>query len=99
MLNNKVITVGEVDLIFSTMWSEIKIHTSEILRGMNDFNYIKYDNRKLTISDYNEIHQKSFDFIKKSVISNNKKIVVTHLELLIVRFLINFMMKKHISQE
>lgn len=81
-------------LIFSTMWSKIEPENElAIRRGLNDFYKIRIiDNvsdkdRKLSVEDFNELHQLGFDFIKRQVqtaLSEKEKgkiddiIVITH---------------------
>lgn len=78
LVNNDVIKHNEIDLIFSTMWSLIGRFKYEITNAITDFHRIKYHGRTLTAHIFNELHRKSFEFIKNAVKHDGKKIVVTH---------------------
>ena len=81
LLNNNTVTCNDVDLIFTTLWSEIKpanqwwIHAS-----MNDFRVIKYDNDILSIALYNYLHKESISFLNLALDSriSEKSIVISH---------------------
>ena len=78
MLNNQAVRVGDLKLIFSTMWSAINNNSMQILRYMPDFHQIRYAGVKMSIDQYNHIHRKCFDFLEKEVKTPEKKVVVTH---------------------
>ena len=78
MVNNMSVEIDEVNLIFSTLWSKIENNANEIKRGMNDFRLIKFDKESFTISHYNTIHNKAFNFISNEIKKEGKKVVVTH---------------------
>lgn len=74
LVDNYSETIGRRKLIFSTMWSKIEPENERpIRRGLNDFYKIRImDNdsskdRKLTVEDFNELHQIGFNFIKAGV--------------------------------
>ena len=71
MLNNTSVQIGDVNFIFSTLWSKIEKNVNEIKRGMNDFRLIKFEEERFTINDYNMIHNKAFDFISNERLSFN----------------------------
>lgn len=78
---NKVVTIGDIDFILSTLWSYIPPENqSSVSYFLNDFHRIKYDGREFTIKDYNIEHAKSLAFIKKTVADSKAKhkVVVTH---------------------
>jgi len=75
LVNNQVIEIEDVKLIFSTMWSKIVNNALAISNGMNDFRLIKYKGQKFNVNHFNEIHEKSFEFISKSVKGPGKKVV------------------------
>ena len=77
MLNNTSVQIGDTNFIFSTLWSKIERNINEIKMGMNDFRLIKFEEKRLTINDYNTIHNKAFDFISNEV-KKEKKVVITH---------------------
>ena len=78
---NCVITIEDVDIIVSTLWSYIhKEHEKSCTSGVNDFNLIKYEGQKLTADIFNKEHEKCLNFIKKALNESKAKtkIVVTH---------------------
>lgn len=78
MVNNQKIMIKDIQFIFSTMWSKIENNILSIERRMNDFRKIRFKNEKFNINHFNEIHNKSFNFITEAVKEKGKKIVVTH---------------------
>ena len=78
MLNNTSVQIGDVNFIFSTLWSKIEKNVNEKKRGMNDFRLIKFEEERFTINDYNMIHNKAFDFISNEIKKEGKKVVITH---------------------
>jgi len=78
---NKVVRLGDVDFILSTMWSHIhSAAASNVRRGMNDFYQIGYNGHLFTTDDFNAEHDKCLKFIEKAVEESDAKtkIVVTH---------------------
>ncbi|MEG0693715.1 MAG: metallophosphoesterase [Oscillospiraceae bacterium] len=78
---NKVVRIGDVDIILSTLWSHIPAENEfNVFRGMNDFCQILYDKHRLRIEDFNAEHEKCLAFIKQSVLESTAKhiVVVTH---------------------
>lgn len=78
---NKVVRIGDVDIILSTLWSHIREENEvSLFRGMNDFCQILYDKHRLRIEDFNVEHKKCLAFIKQSVLESTAKhiVVVTH---------------------
>ena len=78
LVHNVTEHIEGVHFIFSTLWSKIQKNILDVLRGMTDFRKIRYQGEPFTINDYNTIHDACFEFIKKEVIKEGKKIVVTH---------------------
>ena len=78
ILNNTSVEIGNTNFIFSTLWSKIEKNINGIKMGMNDFRLIKFEERQLTIKDYNMIHNKAFDFISNEIKKEGKKVVITH---------------------
>jgi len=78
---NSVVTIGEVDIIISTLWAHIdsdKMYYTE--HGVNDFYRIMYHEHRLNAVDFNEEHERCLQFVKQAV-ANSKaktKIVMTH---------------------
>ena len=78
---NCVITIDDVDIIVSTLWSHIsKENEMECVMGVNDFHLIKYNGEVITAEIFNEEHKKCLEFIKKSMNESKAKtkIIVTH---------------------
>lgn len=78
---NKVLHYGDIDLICSTLWSEIPLREAYFTeKGVSDFRRIRDGNRFLSWERFNEEHRKCVEFISKNSIESNAKtkIVVTH---------------------
>lgn len=81
LINNKIISKENTDIIFSTLWSEIPIQDQwYISKNVSDFLVIKNNKKKFTPDDFNKLHAECLNFIKKqSLLKNEKeKIIVTH---------------------
>ena len=78
---NKVISLGDVDIIVSTLWSFIEpFDAYQTEKGVSDFYRIMYNGHRLTADDFNAEHERCFDFIRKAVKESKAqtKIVLTH---------------------
>jgi predicted phosphohydrolase len=81
LLNNTVIEHTGVRLLFSTLWSKINpAFEFVILKSMADFRLIKSNGKKITVDDYDQLHEDCHAFLVKELsnVSNQKTIVVTH---------------------
>ena len=81
LVNNKVITIGEVDFFFTAMWSHIPIDKSlAVEHGVGDFRYIKYRGKRFTSSEFNLLNEQSVNFLKESISQSQAKykVVATH---------------------
>jgi len=78
LINNDTTEHNDVKLIFSTMWSLIEKHIHEVTQRITDFHRIKYKGSTISVDEFNELHEKSFDFIKTEAVKEGKKIVITH---------------------
>jgi 3',5'-cyclic AMP phosphodiesterase CpdA len=80
LLNNTIINKGEVDLIFSTLWSQISPDKRwAIERGMSDFYVIKYKGHHFSVPYYNQLHNDSLAFLQQALNDKaNKSVVVSH---------------------
>ena len=78
LVNNTSIEAQGVRLIFSTMWSLINKNIREIIRSLTDFRQIKYEGEPFTVNHFNALHENAFQFLKKEVAKEGKKLVVTH---------------------
>ena len=81
LVNNTTISLGDTDLVCSTLWSHISPAGEwEINRAMNDFKVIKSGSNSLTIPEYNQLHSKARHFVEQAVMSSTAKhkVVLTH---------------------
>lgn len=78
---NKVVSLGDVDIIVSTLWSFIEpFDAYQTEKGVSDFYRILYNGHRLTADDFNAEHERCFDFIRRAVKESRAKtkIVLTH---------------------
>lgn len=78
---NKVIRIGDVDFILSTLWSHIPpVDELAVASGMNDYRQILYNGRRILPQNINVEHERNISFIKNSVADSKaeKIVVVTH---------------------
>lgn len=78
---NKVMHLGDIDLILSTLWA--RIHQSEayyVEHGVSDFRRIRNGVALLTWDRFNDEHERCVEFIKRSIEQSvaRKRIVATH---------------------
>ena len=81
LVNNCVKEISGVNLIFSTLWSNISEERRLLIQlSLSDFKVIKCKDGLFNVDDYNALHQESLEFLKKALKekSNNKTVVVTH---------------------
>lgn len=81
LLNNTVVEVENVNLIFSSLWSKISpANQWQIERGMSDFHVIKYKGSRFSAEQFNQLHAECLAFLKQALHYNNdtKKVVITH---------------------
>nr|WP_319398995.1 metallophosphoesterase [uncultured Carboxylicivirga sp.] len=81
LVNNKVITVDDVDFFFTVLWSNIPESKSlRVEHGVGDFHQIKYRGNRLNYKTFNQLHEDSLSFLKEAIPASNaqKKVVVTH---------------------
>jgi predicted MPP superfamily phosphohydrolase len=80
LVNNYVVEKRDVRLIFSTLWSRIEKNVVPILSSMVDFHRILYQQQRLTIEYYNQLHEISLDFLKHQLQANRgkKQVVISH---------------------
>lgn len=76
-MNNDVLDTDRYIIIGSTLWS-----APQMVNGLNDFNLIKYNNRKMTKEVFHTLHQRAVDFLKTALqhksCQNKICVVVTH---------------------
>lgn len=81
IINNATITIGDTELICSTLWSHISpAHEWEISRAMNDFKVIKNGDNRLSVADYNLLHEQARHYVVQAIQSSTAKhrVVLTH---------------------
>lgn len=81
LLNNQSISIGQTELIFSTLWTRINdIKAVNIQSRLSDFYLIKKDQQPLSISNYNELHESSVKYIRDALENSQDKqqIVISH---------------------
>ncbi len=81
LLNNTTITIEDVHLVFSTLWSKISDANKWVVeRGLNDFRLIKHNGLRFSAELYNQLHHENFEFIERELkrLKNQKSVVVTH---------------------
>lgn len=81
LLNNAAVEHNDVRLLFSTLWSKINpVLEFVIQKSMADFRLIKNNGKKITVDDYDQLHEDCRTFLMKELINvtNQKTIVVTH---------------------
>jgi len=80
-LNNQVIKRDNVELIFTTLWSNIPdLYKETVQKGVNDYYKVYFGDNLLTPEIQNKLHQNCLTFLKKALNQPTKKkrIVITH---------------------
>lgn len=78
---NQVKRIGDTDFILSTLWSHIPPQDEYFVSSrLNDFYQTKFNGKRMTVEDYNSMHEYCLDFIRKSIGESTAKhiVVVTH---------------------
>ncbi len=78
---NCVITIENIDIIVSTLWSYIhKENEKACQSSVSDFSLIKWNGNNMTPEQFNNEHKRCLEFIKKSMNESKAKIkiIVTH---------------------
>ncbi|HKK74920.1 MAG TPA: metallophosphoesterase [Saprospiraceae bacterium] len=78
LVNNQTVVYKDVQLIFTTLWSQIRQNALAIQRSMNDFHQIQFRGSPLSIDQFNTLHEAAFSFLAKAVKRAGAKVVVTH---------------------
>lgn len=82
LINNQAVTLNNLNLIFSTLWSYISpLSEYMIKKKMSDFHVISYQGKRFSVDDFNHLHKESKAFLISAL--ENKKddcetLVVTH---------------------
>lgn len=80
-LNNVAVRLGRTKIILSTLWSYIRVENAlAVESGITDFHRIRYGGDRLDFVKFNEVHQKSVDFVRGAVneAPDDDVIVVSH---------------------
>lgn len=82
LLNNQMIEIEDIQLIFSTLWSKLSENNQWVIaQKLSDFKVIKMGAGPFTPSDYNNLYQENRSFIEEAFKKRNKDkktIVITH---------------------
>lgn len=80
LLNNHVEIIEDISFLFSTFWSHIYPENEKFVSsGVNDFYKIMINQRRLTVDDFNMLHNEAYTFIRENLKPlNDKTVVVTH---------------------
>ena len=81
LLNNTAIEHTGVRLLFSTLWSRVNSTLEFVItKSMADFHLIQNNGKKITIDDYDQLHEDCRQFLVKELSNVTKQttIVVTH---------------------
>ena len=79
--NNAVVTVGDVDMILSTLWAHIPLQDAFATeQGVTDFRRIMYKDETLTFEQFNEEHVRCMEFLRRACATSSaaKRVIVTH---------------------
>lgn len=78
LVNNYAAVHCGVRFLFTTLWSYVsQLNERIVARNVSDFHYIHYQNRQLTIPDFNRLHLKSLTFLKSESVEPAEKCIVT----------------------
>lgn len=78
---NAVVTLGNVDLILSTMWAHIPLQDAFATEsGVTDFHRILYNGETLNFEQFNNEHRHCMDFLREACSSAQAphRVIVTH---------------------
>jgi predicted phosphohydrolase len=81
LLNNKVVNLPDVRLIFTTLWSHISPVTHwEAQQNISDFQVIKFRNEKFNPGHFNQLHQDCLQFLQTAFSQKGarKTVVISH---------------------
>src|SRR5690606_2761753 len=80
LLNNQLVEIDGVGLIFTPLWSRLsQENQGQITTSLNDFRRIRKDGRALSADHYNAMHGENLKFLEESLENGpDKKVVITH---------------------
>ncbi len=79
--HNRVVRVGDVDFILTTLWSHIPPEQERLINTyLNDFHKITFGGHQLTTADYNAEHARCLSFVRQAVAGSRarRRVVVSH---------------------
>ncbi|KAL7718713.1 Calcineurin-like phosphoesterase domain-containing protein [Entamoeba marina] len=80
-VNNKSITIGDVELFFTTLWSELgNKHKTSAVNGLHVFRYIQFNGHNLTHKEYDYLFKSCSKWFGNALSNSvaKRKVVVTH---------------------
>jgi predicted phosphohydrolase len=78
LVNNSVVTHGDVRFLFSTLWSNISpLNERDIRQSMADFHLIKYGNGRFTPEHFNQLHQEALKFLSEELKQSQRKLLLS----------------------
>jgi predicted phosphodiesterase len=81
LVNNTSIIQGNIKFIFTTLWTNIReAYRWQVEHKVNDYRLIRYNGKKFRANSSNELHEKSFAFIKSELENRGdfRTLVATH---------------------
>jgi len=81
LVNNQCITYKNVNLICSTLWSNINpLNSWDLDRSISDFYAIRWNGKKFTTQEFNQLHLTAKTFVANALTEHKEQtnIVVTH---------------------
>ena len=81
LVNNQSVLIGDLKIIFSTLWSFIwPENVFDVRRSVADFGHIRNNDDRFTPADFNALHLSCRRFIYNELLDSSidKKVVVTH---------------------
>lgn len=81
LVNQQVFMHEDVSIICCTLWSHVQPENEyEIQRNLSDFHIIQNEGRRLTVADFNRMHQSDLAFLQQALKDSvgRKMVVVTH---------------------
>ncbi len=81
IVQNQVIAVNGVNLIFTTLWSNISLKNELVIKdSVNDFYRIKHSHRSFLPYHYNKLHNEAIQFLETELKTRQevKNVIITH---------------------
>jgi predicted phosphohydrolase len=81
VVKDKVVTINEVNLIFTTLWGNISVRNELYIKShVSDFSCIRINGDDFKPKHFNELHKESLTFLENELElrQNEKNIIITH---------------------